>query len=151
LPRRLRRAARHRGPRLLAARSGPRAGQRAAGRHPPPVPGRLAGAGVGVGHRPGHRAGHRLHAAARRRAAADPHRGGGQRRGADALRAEDAVLLRLVVPWVHKVDGSEDDGTPEGRTVAVAGPDSVWFDTDVPTYGEDLTTFADFTVSEGER
>ncbi|MEV8536804.1 glycoside hydrolase family 15 protein [Streptomyces sp. NPDC051211] len=47
-----------------------------------------------------------------------------------------------VVPWVHKV---------EGRTVAVAGPDSVWLDTDAPTYGKDLTTYADFTVGPGDR
>ena len=47
-----------------------------------------------------------------------------------------------VVPWVHKVDG---------RTVAVAGPDSVWLDTDVTTYGENLTTYADFTVRPGQR
>ncbi|MFG2225895.1 glycoside hydrolase family 15 protein [Streptomyces sp. NPDC048644] len=47
-----------------------------------------------------------------------------------------------VVPWVHKVDG---------RTVAVAGPDSVWLDTSAETYGEDLTTYSDFTVSPGER
>jgi GH15 family glucan-1,4-alpha-glucosidase len=47
-----------------------------------------------------------------------------------------------VVPWVHR---------QEGRTVAVAGPDSVWFDTDAETYGKDLTTYADFTVSAGER
>ncbi|MFD4834058.1 glycoside hydrolase family 15 protein [Streptomyces sp. SID4919] len=47
-----------------------------------------------------------------------------------------------IVPWVHKV---------ENRTVAVAGPDSVWLDTDVETFGEDLTTYADFTVSAGER
>ncbi|GGY01197.1 glycoside hydrolase family 15 protein [Streptomyces minutiscleroticus] len=47
-----------------------------------------------------------------------------------------------VVPWVHKHDG---------RTVAVAGPDSVWFDTEAETYGKDLTTFADFTVAPGER
>jgi GH15 family glucan-1,4-alpha-glucosidase len=47
-----------------------------------------------------------------------------------------------VVPWMHKVDG---------RSVAVAGPDSVWLDTDVETYGEDLTTYADFTVAPGER
>jgi GH15 family glucan-1,4-alpha-glucosidase len=47
-----------------------------------------------------------------------------------------------VVPWVHKRDG---------RTVAVAGPDSVWLDTDVETHGEELTTFSDFTVSPGER
>ncbi|MFI9079318.1 glycoside hydrolase family 15 protein [Streptomyces sioyaensis] len=47
-----------------------------------------------------------------------------------------------VVPWVHKVDS---------RTVAVAGPDSVWLDTAAETYGKDLTTFSDFTVSPGER
>lgn len=47
-----------------------------------------------------------------------------------------------VVPWVHKVDH---------RTVAVAGPDSVWLDTQVETYGENLTTYADFTVAPGER
>ncbi|MCQ4085058.1 glycoside hydrolase family 15 protein [Streptomyces sp. RB6PN25] len=53
-----------------------------------------------------------------------------------------------VVPWVHKVT---DPQAPEGRVVAVAGPDSVWLDTEVPTYGQDLTTYADFTVSPGER
>ncbi|MFD5519381.1 glycoside hydrolase family 15 protein [Streptomyces sp. NPDC127066] len=47
-----------------------------------------------------------------------------------------------VVPWVRR---------HEGRTVAVAGPDSVWFDTDCQTYGKDLTTYADFTVAPGER
>lgn len=47
-----------------------------------------------------------------------------------------------VVPWVHKVDL---------RTVAVAGPDSVWLDTEVDTFGKDLTTYADFTVAPGER
>ncbi|MEU7179194.1 MULTISPECIES: glycoside hydrolase family 15 protein [Streptomyces] len=47
-----------------------------------------------------------------------------------------------VVPWVHKVDG---------RTVAVAGPDSVWLDTAVETHGENLTTYSDFTVGPGER
>ncbi|MEU3840048.1 glycoside hydrolase family 15 protein [Streptomyces sp. NPDC028635] len=47
-----------------------------------------------------------------------------------------------VVPWVHK---------HEGRTVAVAGPDSVWYDTEVETYGKSLTTFSDFTVAPGDR
>ncbi|MGW0825614.1 glycoside hydrolase family 15 protein [Streptomyces sp. NPDC002845] len=47
-----------------------------------------------------------------------------------------------VVPWVHK---------HEGRTVAVAGPDSVWFDTEVETFGKALTTYADFTVTPGDR
>ncbi|HEY3480938.1 MAG TPA: glycoside hydrolase family 15 protein, partial [Streptomyces sp.] len=35
--------------------------------------------------------------------------------------------------------------------VGVAGPDSVWLDTDVETHGEELTTYSDFTVSPGER
>ncbi|MEU3220676.1 glycoside hydrolase family 15 protein [Streptomyces sp. NPDC006971] len=47
-----------------------------------------------------------------------------------------------VTPWVHKVDG---------RTVAVAGPDSVWLDTSADTYGENLTTYSDFTVAPGDR
>ncbi|MFE9609137.1 glycoside hydrolase family 15 protein [Streptomyces sp. NPDC006012] len=47
-----------------------------------------------------------------------------------------------VVPWVHKYDG---------RTVGVAGPDSVWFDTTAETYGKSLTTYADFTVAPGDR
>jgi GH15 family glucan-1,4-alpha-glucosidase len=47
-----------------------------------------------------------------------------------------------VVPWVQQVGD---------RTVAVAGPDSVWLDTDVATFGEDLTTYSEFTVSPGDR
>ncbi|WP_327359402.1 glycoside hydrolase family 15 protein [Streptomyces sp. NBC_01304] len=47
-----------------------------------------------------------------------------------------------IVPWVHKVDG---------RTVAVAGPDSVWLDTSTETYGKNLTTYSDFTVAPGDR
>ncbi|MFB7867503.1 MULTISPECIES: glycoside hydrolase family 15 protein [unclassified Streptomyces] len=46
-----------------------------------------------------------------------------------------------VVPWVHKVGE---------RTVAVAGPDSVWLDTDVETHGKDLTTYSEFTVTPGD-
>ncbi|MFF0201782.1 glycoside hydrolase family 15 protein [Streptomyces sp. NPDC005017] len=48
-----------------------------------------------------------------------------------------------VVPWVHRND--------EGRTCAVAGPDSVWFDTEAETYGRSLTTYSDFTVAPGDR
>ncbi|WDG33701.1 glycoside hydrolase family 15 protein [Streptomyces sp. CA-278952] len=47
-----------------------------------------------------------------------------------------------VTPWVHKVDN---------RTVAVAGPDSVWLDTETETYGKNLTTYSDFTVGPGDR
>ncbi len=39
----------------------------------------------------------------------------------------------------------------EGRTVAVAGPDSVWFDTEAETYSTSQTTYADFTVAPGDR
>ncbi|MFG3349690.1 glycoside hydrolase family 15 protein [Streptomyces sp. NPDC048018] len=46
-----------------------------------------------------------------------------------------------VVPWVHKVGE---------RTVAVAGPDSVWLDTDAETHGKDLTTYSEFTVTPGD-
>jgi GH15 family glucan-1,4-alpha-glucosidase len=35
--------------------------------------------------------------------------------------------------------------------VAVAGPDSVWYDTEVDTYGKDLTTYSEFTVGPGDR
>ncbi|MGW0562039.1 glycoside hydrolase family 15 protein [Streptomyces sp. NPDC003016] len=62
------------------------------------------------------------------------------------VRMRSALRMRFsygrVVPWVHKVGA---------RTVAVAGPDSVWLDTDAETHGEDLTTYSDFTVSPGER
>lgn len=39
----------------------------------------------------------------------------------------------------------------EGRTVAVAGPDSVWFDTEAEAYSTSQTTQADFTVVPGDR
>ncbi|MEU0991130.1 glycoside hydrolase family 15 protein [Streptomyces sp. NPDC005953] len=62
------------------------------------------------------------------------------------VKMRSALRMRFsygrITPWVHKVDG---------RTVAVAGPDSVWLDTDRETYGEDLTTYSDFTVGPGER
>ncbi|MBT2399595.1 glycoside hydrolase family 15 protein [Streptomyces sp. ISL-100] len=61
------------------------------------------------------------------------------------VRMRSALRMRFsygrVVPWVHKVDT---------RTVAVAGPDSVWLDTEVETHGKDLTTYSDFTVAPGE-
>jgi GH15 family glucan-1,4-alpha-glucosidase len=48
-----------------------------------------------------------------------------------------------IVPWVRRADGS--------TLVAVAGPDAVALHTDVETYGENMHTAADFTVSAGER
>ncbi|WP_225447236.1 glycoside hydrolase family 15 protein [Streptacidiphilus sp. PB12-B1b] len=66
------------------------------------------------------------------------------------VRMRSALRMRFsygrVVPWVHKVE----DGAST-RTVAVAGPDSVWLDGEADTYGRNLTTYADFTVSEGQR
>ncbi|MFD8483792.1 glycoside hydrolase family 15 protein [Kitasatospora sp. NPDC059673] len=70
---------------------------------------------------------------------------------AGTVRMRSAVRMRFsygrVVPWVHRVE------QPGGghRTVAVAGPDSVWLDGRAETYGRDLTTYADFTVTAGER
>ncbi|MER5865259.1 glycoside hydrolase family 15 protein [Kitasatospora sp. NPDC002040] len=67
------------------------------------------------------------------------------------VRMRSALRMRFsygrVVPWVHRVE------QPDGghRTVAVAGPDSVWLDGAAETYGRDLTTYADFTVGAGER
>jgi GH15 family glucan-1,4-alpha-glucosidase len=47
-----------------------------------------------------------------------------------------------VVPWVYR---------EAGDLVAVAGPDAVWLRTPVDTYGQDLATYAEFTVGAGER
>jgi GH15 family glucan-1,4-alpha-glucosidase len=47
-----------------------------------------------------------------------------------------------VVPWVRRLDG---------QLQAVAGPDAAWLSTPVETYGRDLTTYADFEVSAGDR
>ncbi|MFE4362566.1 trehalase-like domain-containing protein, partial [Kitasatospora sp. NPDC056800] len=65
------------------------------------------------------------------------------------VRMRSALRMRFsygrVVPWVHRVE--QADGGH--RTVAVAGPDSVWLDGEAETYGRDLTTYADFTVTAG--
>ncbi|MCC9311152.1 glycoside hydrolase family 15 protein [Kitasatospora sp. RB6PN24] len=67
------------------------------------------------------------------------------------VRMRSALRMRFsygkVVPWVHRVE------QPGGghRTVAVAGPDSVWLDGAAETYGRNLTTYADFTIAAGER
>ena len=47
-----------------------------------------------------------------------------------------------IVPWVQRIDGD---------LMAVAGPDALWLRTDVRPHGENLTTVAEFTVSEGQR
>jgi len=47
-----------------------------------------------------------------------------------------------VVPWVRQMNG---------MLSAVAGPDALYLHTPIETRGEDLTTVADFSVSEGQR
>jgi len=47
-----------------------------------------------------------------------------------------------IVPWVRQ---------QHGQLAGIAGPDAIWLRSEVPTYGKDMTTYADFTVSEGER
>lgn len=67
------------------------------------------------------------------------------------VRMRSALRMRFsygrVVPWVHRID--EPDGSY--RTVAVAGPDSVWLDGEAESYGRNLTTYSDFTIRKGER
>jgi GH15 family glucan-1,4-alpha-glucosidase len=53
-----------------------------------------------------------------------------------------------VTPWSHRV---ADASSPEGRTVAVAGPDSVWFDCDHPTNLADKAIRVDVAVAAGDR
>ncbi|WP_267242464.1 glycoside hydrolase family 15 protein [Streptomyces sp. PR69] len=67
------------------------------------------------------------------------------------VRMSSALRMRFsygrIVPWVQREHG------PGGRdrVVAVAGPDALWLDADVDTYGSDLTTHAAFSVAPGER
>ena len=64
--------------------------------------------------------------------------------GSVAMRSE--LRLRFgygdVVPWVRHLDG---------MVAAVAGPDSVWLASDVAHHGRDFASYADFTVSAGQR
>ncbi|MFC1420681.1 glycoside hydrolase family 15 protein [Streptacidiphilus cavernicola] len=69
------------------------------------------------------------------------------------VRMRSALRMRFsygrIVPWVHKLEDPADDAN--ARTVAVAGPDSVWLDGEAETYGRNLTTYADFSVEAGQR
>ncbi|MHB8954391.1 MAG: glycoside hydrolase family 15 protein [Pirellulaceae bacterium] len=47
-----------------------------------------------------------------------------------------------IIPWVRKIAGG---------LRAVAGPDTLVLQTDIPLHGENLTTVAEFTVSAGDR
>src|ERR1700744_5816900 len=48
----------------------------------------------------------------------------------------------MTVPWVQQ---------PDGGLTAIAGPNALILRCDVPTFGEDLSTKARFSVGEGER
>jgi GH15 family glucan-1,4-alpha-glucosidase len=56
-----------------------------------------------------------------------------------------ALRLRFdygrIVPWVRHL---------AGQLAAVAGPDAAWLSTPVEVYGEDFTSYADFTVGSGD-
>jgi GH15 family glucan-1,4-alpha-glucosidase len=47
-----------------------------------------------------------------------------------------------IVPWVRRVDSAR---------VAVAGPDALFFRTDVEVHGEDMRTVAEFELEAGQR
>src|SRR5213082_161559 len=47
-----------------------------------------------------------------------------------------------IVPWVRKCHGGLE---------AIAGPDGLILRTPIETYGQDLTTVGDFTVTKGDR
>jgi GH15 family glucan-1,4-alpha-glucosidase len=82
-----------------------------------------------------------------------PVRGGA---GADVVRVVEGISGRVamdmalqlrfdygrIAPWVWQADG---------QTAAVAGPDAVWLSTPVETHARDLTTYAQFEISAGER
>jgi GH15 family glucan-1,4-alpha-glucosidase len=63
-------------------------------------------------------------------------------------RVPMSMVLRLrfdyghVVPWVYR---------EQGDLVAVAGPDAAWLRTPVRSRGQNMATYADFTVEAGDR
>jgi GH15 family glucan-1,4-alpha-glucosidase len=69
----------------------------------------------------------------------------------EGISGEVPMLMRMVVrfdygrtvPWVRHL--------PEGGLLAVAGPNGLTLRTNVPVYGEELSTVARFTVKVGER
>ena len=65
-------------------------------------------------------------------------------RGRVPMRMELTIRFDYgsIVPWVRHIDGALH---------AIAGPDSVWLRTPVPVHGENWSTLADFTVTEGQR
>jgi GH15 family glucan-1,4-alpha-glucosidase len=65
-------------------------------------------------------------------------------RGRIAMRTELVIRFDYgsVVPWVSRLD--------DGTLRAISGPDMLLLRGDVEVHGEDLTTVADFEISEGE-
>ncbi|MGW0872961.1 glycoside hydrolase family 15 protein [Streptomyces sp. NPDC002740] len=63
------------------------------------------------------------------------------------VTVRSALRLRFdygwIIPWMRRADG---------HRVAIGGPDAVWFrsEPEVHTWGEDFTTYSEFTVAEGE-
>ncbi|MEV0272494.1 glycoside hydrolase family 15 protein [Hamadaea sp. NPDC050747] len=57
-----------------------------------------------------------------------------------------ALRLRFdygrIVPWVRHLGG---------QLAAIAGPDAAWLSTPVKVYGQDFTSYAEFTVTAGQR
>ena len=66
------------------------------------------------------------------------------RRGQVPMRTELVIRFDYgsIVPWVSRADG---------RLRAVAGPDTLVLDTDVPLRGENLKTVGEFVISEGQQ
>jgi GH15 family glucan-1,4-alpha-glucosidase len=65
-------------------------------------------------------------------------------RGEVLIRSELAIRFDYgwVVPWVRHLDDT---------IYAIAGPNAMQFDSDVPTRGEDFKTLAEFTLAQGQR
>ena len=66
-------------------------------------------------------------------------------RGEMAMRSELVIRCDYgrVVPWVRRVDGS--------ARLAVAGPDALSYQTPAETHGENMRTYSEVTVREGDR
>jgi GH15 family glucan-1,4-alpha-glucosidase len=70
-------------------------------------------------------------------------------RGRMPMRTELTIRFDYgsIVPWVRKSEtGARRDGI-----LAVAGPDSIRLQSDVPLRGENLTTVAEFDVAQGDE
>ncbi len=65
-------------------------------------------------------------------------------RGRVRMRAELVVRFDYgsIVPWVRQAGN--------GRLIAIAGPDALHLESDVPLHGEGLTTVGEFDVAEGQ-